>query len=48
MVRRAFTLYRWYSTMVSLVAPEAGGGGSMPGAVSSVRARCGLYSSRSP
>ena len=30
MVRGAFAMYRWYSTMVSLVAPAAGDSGSMP------------------
>ena len=44
MVWSAFPLCRQYSTMVSLVAPAAGGGGLMPGAVWSVAARCGLYS----
>ena len=45
MVQGTNTVYRRYSIMVSPVAPAAGGGCSMPGAVWLVAARCGLYSS---
>ena len=42
MVWGAFALYSQYRTMVSLVAPAAGGEGSMPGAVWPVAACCDM------